>query len=83
MTTPLSPPVTLLRTDALIQRTVRAEFREATVITIAHRLNTVLDADKILVLADGRLVECGSPKELMALGKGRFRQMVGAEQHLH
>lgn len=68
-----------LETDALIQRTVRSEFHDATVITIAHRLNSVLDADKILVLDDGQLVELGTPKELMARSGGRFRSLVHAE----
>ena len=63
-------------TDALIQRTVRAEFADVTVITIAHRLNTILDADKILVLDAGRLVEYGAPKDLMATPRSLFRQMV-------
>jgi ABC-type multidrug transport system fused ATPase/permease subunit len=69
-------------TDALIQRTVRSEFRDATVITIAHRLNTVLDADKVLVLGDGRVLEFGPPKELMAKRDGAFREMVSAASHL-
>ena len=58
---------------------VRSEFHDATVITIAHRLNSVLDADKILVLDDGQLVELGTPKELMARSGGRFRSLVHAE----
>ena len=58
---------------------VRSEFHDATVITIAHRLNSVLDADKILVLDDGQLVELGTPKELMARSGGRFRSLVNAE----
>ena len=66
-------------TDALIQRTVRSEFRDATVITIAHRLNSVLDADTIMVLDEGQLVELGTPKELMARSGGRFRSLVNAE----
>ena len=58
---------------------MRSEFHDATVITIAHRLNSVLDADKILVLDDGQLVELGTPKELMACSGGRFRALVHAE----
>jgi len=63
-------------TDALIQRTVRSAFGHATVLTIAHRLSSVLDADKIMVLEAGRLVEFGSPQELMAKSGGAFRQLV-------
>ena len=58
---------------------MRSEFHDATVITIAHRLHSVLDADKILVLDDGQLVELGTPKELMARSGGRFRALVHAE----
>ena len=62
--------------QALIQRTVRSAFGHATVLTIAHRLSSVLDADKIMVLEAGRLVEFGSPQELMAKSGGAFRQLV-------
>ena len=68
--------------DARIQRAVRAAFGDATVITIAHRLNSVLDADKIMVLDDGELVEFGPPRELMARPSGRFRAMVHASSRL-
>ena len=70
-------------TDALIQRTVRVEFRQATVLTIAHRLNTILDADKILVLDAGRMVEYGSPRDLLSRRpRGAFREMVESASHL-
>ena len=60
---------------------MRSEFHDATVITIAHRLNSVLDADTIMVLDEGggQLVELGTPKELMARSGGRFRSLVNAE----
>ncbi|PWN24930.1 P-loop containing nucleoside triphosphate hydrolase protein [Jaminaea rosea] len=64
-----------LRTDALIQRTVRRGFRDATVITIAHRLATVVRADKVLVLDKGKVVEFGEPLELMGREAGVFRGM--------
>lgn len=53
-------------TDAAIQRVIREECRNVTVITIAHRLQTIMDYDKVLVLARGRLVEAGNPQELAA-----------------
>ncbi|KAH8359400.1 hypothetical protein KR093_006524 [Drosophila rubida] len=53
------------QTDALIQATIRNKFRECTVLTIAHRLNTIMDSDKVLVMDAGQLVEFGSPYELL------------------
>jgi ABC-type multidrug transport system fused ATPase/permease subunit len=64
-------------TDALIQRSIREEFGDSTLIVIAHRLSTIADFDKILVLDDGKVCEYGSPKELFALENGVFKGMVG------
>jgi ABC-type multidrug transport system fused ATPase/permease subunit len=50
-----------VQTDAVIQQTVRTEFRGVTVMIIAHRLNTVSDADAIVELANGRVVRHGAP----------------------
>ena len=49
-------------TDDFIQKCIRSEFKGSTVITIAHRLSTVMDYDKILVMSGGKIVECGSPE---------------------
>ncbi|CUG85733.1 ABC transporter, putative, partial [Bodo saltans] len=51
-------------TDAAIQRVIREECRGVTVITIAHRLQTIMDYDQVLVLARGQLIESGNPMEL-------------------
>ena len=53
-------------TDAGVQRTVREHFQGCTVVTIAHRLNTVLDSDRVLVLEAGRVKEIGAPDQLLA-----------------
>ena len=54
-----------LETDDLIQETIRREFAESTVLTIAHRLNTIMDYDRIMVLDKGELREYDSPGNLL------------------
>ncbi|XP_077296379.1 multidrug resistance-associated protein 1-like [Arctopsyche grandis] len=54
-----------VETDDLIQQTIRTEFASCTVLTIAHRLNTIMDSDKIMVLDKGKLVEFDSPTSLL------------------
>ena len=63
-----------LATDAMIQKSLREHFTQCTILTIAHRLNTILDYDKIVVLNLGKIDEIGSPKEL-AVKKGTFYSM--------
>jgi ABC-type multidrug transport system fused ATPase/permease subunit len=63
-------------TDALIQRTIRREFKFSTVITIAHRLNTVLDSDKVLVMDGGVVGEFDTVPQLMGRSQSTFRNMV-------
>lgn len=65
-----------MATDTLIQRSIREEFGDSTLIVIAHRLSTIADFDKILVLDDGKSVEFGTPKTLMGIEGGVFRGMV-------
>ncbi|CAH4030899.1 unnamed protein product [Pieris brassicae] len=64
------------QTDALIQSAIRDHFKACTVITVAHRLNTVVDSDKILVLDAGRVMEFDHPHILLQNKKGYFRKMV-------
>jgi len=63
-------------TDALIQAAVRSEFAQATVLTIAHRLATVLDSSRILVMEKGQLAEQGEVKDLLQKEGGLFRALV-------
>uniref|UniRef100_A0A8D3DHL7 Multidrug resistance-associated protein 4 n=1 Tax=Scophthalmus maximus TaxID=52904 RepID=A0A8D3DHL7_SCOMX len=64
------------RTDKLIQRTIRDKFRECTVLTIAHRLNTVIDSDRILVLDSGTIQELDRPFTLLQNKDGALYKMV-------
>ena len=64
-------------TDAFIQKVLRKEFGNATTITVAHRLNTIMDSDYILVMDDGRASEFDTPKALLGRG-GMFRDLVQA-----
>uniref|UniRef100_A0A663DTZ5 ATP binding cassette subfamily C member 2 n=1 Tax=Aquila chrysaetos chrysaetos TaxID=223781 RepID=A0A663DTZ5_AQUCH len=54
-----------LETDHLIQTTIRSEFVDCTVLTIAHRLHTIMDSNRVMVLQAGRIVEYDSPEELL------------------
>jgi len=54
-----------IETDSVIQKALRSEFKEVTVITIAHRLNTIIDYDKVLVLSQGSILEYDKPVNLL------------------
>ncbi|KAI8621550.1 ABC transporter type 1, transmembrane domain-containing protein [Chytriomyces sp. MP71] len=65
------------QTDHKIQQTIREELKDATILTIAHRLKTIVDYDRVLVLDSGEVAEFGTPLELINndTGKGIFRKM--------
>jgi len=65
-----------LETDDLIQATIRKEFADSTVLTIAHRLNTIMDYDKIMVLDKGLLVEYDTPHNLLEDESSIFHGMA-------
>uniref|UniRef100_A0A8C9K421 Uncharacterized protein n=1 Tax=Panthera tigris altaica TaxID=74533 RepID=A0A8C9K421_PANTA len=62
-------------TDNLVQTTVRKEFSDCTILTIAHRLHSIIDSDRVLVLDSGRITEFGTPQNLICQ-KGLFFEML-------
>jgi len=68
-------------TDHLIQKTIRGNLN-ATILTVAHRLNTIIDYDRIMVLDQGHLVEFDSPSALLADSSSIFAGMVGNNSRL-
>jgi len=65
-----------LETDDLIQATIRKEFKDASVVTIAHRLNTIMDSNRVLVLDHGEIKEYAPPSELLANKQSIFYGMA-------
>jgi ATP-binding cassette subfamily C (CFTR/MRP) protein 1 len=68
--------------DARIQRVLRTDFANATTLTVAHRLNTIMDSTHILVMADGKAVEFDTPSNLLAKG-GLFKDLVDRWEEEH
>ncbi|KAJ2806862.1 Canalicular multispecific organic anion transporter 2 [Coemansia guatemalensis] len=68
-------------TDEIIQQTIRTEFKDCTVLTIAHRLNTVIDSDMILVIDGGRLAEYDTPQNLLANKNSIFTKLINETQN--
>ncbi|KAI6200171.1 Mrp-4 [Aphelenchoides besseyi] len=69
-----------VETDALIQQTIRREFSTCTVLTIAHRLNTIADYDRVLVLHMGQVQEFDSPQRLLNNPRSLYSIMVSTSQ---
>ena len=57
---------------------LRTRFQDTTLLTIAHRLNTIMDYDRVLVMDAGQVAEYGSPVELFAREDGIFTELVDA-----
>lgn len=66
-----------MKTDGLIQRSIRNEFSDSTLIVIAHRLSTIVDFDKILVMDAGKAVEFDTPRNLWER-RGVFWEMCNS-----
>lgn len=65
-----------METDALIQQTIRANFSDRTTLTIAHRLNSIIDSDRVLVLDHGKILELDTPQALLSNPASEFSSMV-------
>lgn len=70
------------KTDQEVQQTIKREFvdKGKTVITVAHRLDTVLGYDRIAVMGSGRVLEYGAPSELLRIPGGELRRLVQADR---
>jgi ABC-type multidrug transport system fused ATPase/permease subunit len=64
------------KTDRLIQQVIRVKFSNCTVLTIAHRLNTIMDYDKVLVMNQGHVVEFDTPRALAGKQTGVFAGLL-------
>ncbi|KAF9348068.1 Multidrug resistance-associated protein 1 [Mortierella sp. NVP85] len=65
-----------VETDDLIQKTIRKEFKDRTIVTIAHRIKTVMDSDKILVLDHGQVKELEAPEKLLKKRDSLFHNLA-------
>lgn len=64
-----------LKTDLVMQQVIKECFENCTVISVAHRLNTIDDGDRVVVLHQGRIVEVGDPQQLLKASKSRFKEL--------
>ncbi|XP_066582136.1 LOW QUALITY PROTEIN: ATP-binding cassette sub-family C member 4-like [Prorops nasuta] len=69
------------QTDSLIQRTIRKKFAKSTVLTVAHRLNTIMDSDKVLVMDRGCMLEYDHPYILLQDSNSQFALLVKETDH--
>uniref|UniRef100_A0AC35TFX7 ABC transmembrane type-1 domain-containing protein n=1 Tax=Rhabditophanes sp. KR3021 TaxID=114890 RepID=A0AC35TFX7_9BILA len=67
-------------TDELIQKTIHKEFSHHTVLTICHRIDSILGYDKVLVLEDGEVAEFDTPKHLLSIESSMFSKLVNADK---
>ncbi|KAJ3167480.1 hypothetical protein HK101_011774 [Irineochytrium annulatum] len=65
-----------LETDRLVQETIRREFKNATVLTVAHRIRTIMDSDRVIVLDKGEVIEVGNPRTLLEKDGSAFAALA-------
>ena len=68
------------KTEESLKAALTKNFANATILAIAHRLDTVMDYDRILVLGDGKVLEYGPPKDLLANESGHFASLVDSQR---
>uniref|UniRef100_A0A4W5RNL0 ATP-binding cassette, sub-family C (CFTR/MRP), member 10 n=1 Tax=Hucho hucho TaxID=62062 RepID=A0A4W5RNL0_9TELE len=68
------------KTDKLLQQTIREKFQDKTVLTIAHRINTIMDSDRVLVMRSGKVVEFDTPADLCQRDDSIFCKLVGGRR---
>jgi ABC-type multidrug transport system fused ATPase/permease subunit len=71
-----------LKTEQQVQAIVNKRFKGCTMLTIAHRLQTIIDSDKVLLLGDGKKMEFGAPQDLLKDDKSLFKKLVDRMQNL-
>jgi ATP-binding cassette, subfamily C (CFTR/MRP), member 1 len=67
-----------IKTEQTIQRLILEKFKEATVLTIAHRLNTIMHSDRVLVMQKGEVAEFDSPQNLLDRPESIFKDYVNS-----
>jgi len=63
-------------TDKAMQEVMSKHFKDCTIIAVAHRIRTIRNFDRIIVLSNGEIVEMGTPEELLKLENGVFRSLA-------
>lgn len=78
--------ITIFSTDLMIQQTIRSKFADCTVLTVAHRLHTIIDSDRVLVIDNGKAIEINKPHILLQDENSMFRKMIialGSKEFAH
>jgi ATP-binding cassette subfamily C (CFTR/MRP) protein 1 len=72
-----------VQTDKIVQETIRSAFKDRTILTIAHRLDTIMDSDRVVVLDHGEVREFDTVPNLLALPQGIFRLLCEEGGYIH